>query len=54
VSPTTLGLMLAIGALSIAWGWLFRAYVRTRSALLLYAALVLMQAEVEARKRYRP
>jgi uncharacterized membrane protein YjdF len=47
---TILLLSLSIGLLSVAWGWLFNRYVKTRRMAYFYAALVVMRVEVAVMK----
>jgi hypothetical protein len=47
---TILLLSLSIGLLSVAWGWLFNRYVKTRRMAYFYAALAVMRVEVEVMK----
>jgi hypothetical protein len=47
---TILLLSLSIGLLSVAWGWLFNRYVKTRQMAYFYAALAVMRVEVEVMK----
>jgi hypothetical protein len=47
---TVLLLSLSIGLLSVAWGWLFNRYVKTRRMAYFYAALAVMRVEVEVMK----